>query len=171
MPNAALRRERGRRLRPSVLIAAVATLLGCEPLPDCAGACSNAVSVDVRLGERNTEFLAVELDVGEDSMTCPAPQLNQGVTAGCSSDRVSVIPEDLFTCTNSGTPREACQSTGAFAQRIDVAGTPTNFTLRLTASDGTTWSRTFQPNYEDTLGTSPACDTPCRTAREVWVLK
>lgn len=146
-------------------------LLGCESLPECSGACSNAVSIDVRLGDRNREFLAVELDVDDDTVSCPAPELNQTAGAPCSSDRVAVIPEDLFTCVNSGTPKESCQSTGAFAQRIDVAGTPTNFVLRLTAADGTSWSRSFQPSYEDTLTSGQACDTPCRTAREVWVLK
>lgn len=145
--------------------------LACEPLPECTAACTNSVSVDVRLGERKLEFLAVEIETAEETVRCPAPQLNQGTSVACSSERVSVIPEDLFTCVKSGTPDESCRSTGAFAQRVDIAGTPTSFELRLTASDGTSFRRTFQPSYEDTLTTGQACDLPCRTAREVWVLK
>jgi hypothetical protein len=146
-------------------------LHGCErdelicPAMDCL----DGSRVDVRLGEYDAEFLAVEVTVDGKTIQCSAPTL---MTLGtCSSPDVEVAPETTYTCSSVDTREETCETSGAFAQGVIVRGHPAEFTIVRNSSNGVTWSRTFRPIYNVQLPNGPECGATCRSAEMLWELR
>ncbi len=146
-------------------------LHGCErdELICPAKGCLDGSRVDVRLGDNDAEFLAVEVTVDDKTIQCSAPTLTTLGT--CSSPDVEVTPETKYTCTSADTGEETCESTGAFAQGVIVHGHPDEFTIVLSSSNGATWSRTFQPTYSEQFPNGPECGATCRAAEMLWELR
>ncbi len=131
--------------------------------------CLDGSRVDVRLGDNDAEFLAVEVTVNGKTIQCSAPTL---MTLGtCNSPDVEVTPETKYTCTSADTGEETCETSGAFAQGVIVHGHPAEFTIVLNSSNGVTWSRTFQPVYNEQFPNGPECGATCRLAEMRWELR
>ncbi len=162
-----------RRLEHLVLALTSTFAVGCELEHSCTDiGCRDVLSVRIHTEDGMPRTFAVELQLDEQTVTCRAPTLDDSGET-CDNPDVSVTLREGADChevRSADAISEVCTPNGKFEQVVTIYRTPKRAELTLTATNGETLEKAFEPHYATSQPNGPDCEPICHSADEEWLV-